>query len=140
MAERACSIDGCARPLKTHGWCGTHYECWRRSGSPFPRTDADRFWEKVNRTGLCWEWTGCLTTQGYGQFRLDGRNEGAHRVAWTWFFGPIPEGREMDHLCRNRGCVRPSHLEPVTRKENTDRGIAGEVNRRRLIGRPRWVA
>lgn len=71
----------------------------------------------------CWEWTaGLRNGEGYGNFHLRGRNCAAHRVSYAEFVGPIPEGADLDHLCRNRRCVRPSHLEPVTRKENLHRG------------------
>jgi len=60
---------------------------------------------------------------GYGMFKIRGRTEKAHRVAYYCSHGPIPEGLVLDHLCRNRGCVNPSHLEPVTNWENVLRGV-----------------
>ena len=75
--------------------------------------------------GGCLEWTGALR-MGYGKFRgVAGRTTTAHRVVWETFVGPIPEGLELDHLCRNRKCVNPDHLEPVTRRENLRRGSNG---------------
>jgi hypothetical protein len=81
----------------------------------------DRFWAKVE-VGLCWEWTAATNGCGYGWFRFEGRGRLAHRLAWEILVGPIPEGYDIDHLCRNTLCVNPDHLEPVTRSENLKRG------------------
>lgn len=81
----------------------------------------DRFWSRVDADGDCWEWTGS-TREGYGAVRFRGRNTLAHRVSYEHLVGPIPEGLELDHLCRNRRCVNPDHLEPVTHRENLLRG------------------
>lgn len=70
----------------------------------------------------CWEWTGGTDPTGYGRFFFDGRMGYAHRFAYETAVGPIPAGFDIDHLCRNRRCVRPSHLEAVTRRENLMRG------------------
>lgn len=82
-----------------------------------------RFWDRVNKTKTCWLWTGGLKSGGYGSFYSDGRSHAAHRFAYELEVGPIPEGLTLDHLCRVRTCVNPLHLEPVTRKVNTLRGI-----------------
>ena len=78
--------------------------------------------------GSCWEWTGAKW-KGYGQFGTQitpgkWRNVKAHRFAYEMFVGPIPEGLQLDHLCRNPGCVNPDHLEPVTNRENGLRGTS----------------
>jgi hypothetical protein len=75
--------------------------------------------QKVGITPGCWEWLGYKEPQGYGRV---GRNKAAHRVVYELLVGPIPEGLTLDHLCRNRGCVNPAHLEPVPRGENVLRG------------------
>lgn len=70
----------------------------------------------------CWEWYGTLTGDGYGKLWYEGRRRNAHALVYELLVGPVPEGLELDHLCRNRKCVRPDHLEPVTHKENCNRG------------------
>ena len=73
----------------------------------------------------CWLWTGTLSGSGYGQFQLSPvtkKKAQAHRASYEYFVGPIPEGMQIDHLCRVRCCVNPAHLELVTQSENTRRG------------------
>lgn len=89
------------------------------------KTREQRFWEKVDRRGPdeCWLWTGAITGRGYGNFLFKPGNRQAHRVAYELLVGPIPEGLVLDHLCRVRACVNPAHVEPVTQRENTLRGL-----------------
>jgi HNH endonuclease len=97
----------------------------------------ERFLGKIEITADdCWNWTaGCFPT-GYGKFRVGRTGTSlAHRWSYLFFIGPIPEGKEIDHLCRNRKCVNPTHLEPVSRRENTLRGEAPNTNRARALGR-----
>ena len=81
----------------------------------------ERFWRKVDRSGDCWIWTAGTYTQGYGSFAIGYTSIQAHRFAWTHLRGPIPEGLTLDHLCRTKRCVNPSHLEIVTHAENSRR-------------------
>ena len=85
---------------------------------------AERFWAKVDLSapGGCWVWTAGKTSRGYGSFKLAARQVPAHRVAYESLVGPVPPGRELDHLCRVRACVNPAHMEPVTHRENVLRG------------------
>jgi hypothetical protein len=97
------------------------------------RDVADRFWEKVRQGHApdeCWPWTagtsGSRAAYGVLAFKVKGRtiHKYAHRIAYELEIGPIPEGLEIDHLCRNPICVNPAHLEPVTHRENVLRGEA----------------
>lgn len=89
-------------------------------------TREERFWAKVDRRGdqECWEWQAYIEPRGYGRFRGGGRRQLAHRYAYELLVGPIPDGLHIDHLCRNRRCVNPAHMEPVTMRENILRGMA----------------
>lgn len=69
-----------------------------------------RFWSHVRKTKKCWVWTGCKCSGRYGNFRVDGKMQLAHRVAWTLTRGRIRKGRLILHRCDNGFCVRPSHL------------------------------
>lgn len=66
----------------------------------------------------CWEWLRTRTPTGYGFIRVFEKTVSAHRLSYELFVGPIPAGLEVHHTCRNRGCIRPAHLEAVTRDEN----------------------
>lgn len=80
---------------------------------------AEFFISKIRKTSTCWIWTGFVGPNGYGSI---GKRY-VHRLSYEMFVGTIPEKLEIDHLCRNRRCVNPSHLEPVTHKENSVRGF-----------------
>lgn len=89
--------------------------------------ELERFRAKytVCPTTGCWNWTASCTSNGYGQFHINSgakRNVGAHRWAYETLVGCVPDGLQLDHLCRNRRCVNPAHLEPVTPQVNTLRG------------------
>lgn len=118
----------CARPVRRRRLCNTHYMRWYRTGSAMPavkETLSERFVGLVDQldSAVCWLWQGA-TRRGYGRFRVDTRNVQAHRFAYELWVGPIPDGHEVDHLCRNTLCVNPAHLEPVTGEENLRRQAA----------------
>jgi hypothetical protein len=86
------------------------------------------FWEKIDTSAGdagCWLWLRARTRGGYGELKVGGHVRYAHRVAYELFKGDIPTGLTIDHLCRNRGCVNPAHMEAVTNRENTFRGMRG---------------
>ena len=90
----------------------------------------ERFWSKVNKQtdNGCWLWTG-EKLKGYGRFRFwvaakKSKRVYAHRFAWEQVRGSIPDGMQIDHLCRVRSCVNPDHLEVVTPRENNLRGMS----------------
>jgi hypothetical protein len=102
------------------------------------KTLAERFEAKYipEPNSGCWIWIGALEGGGYGNISSGGSRKAkrikAHRVAYVLYKGEVPEGKDLDHLCRLRCCVNPDHLEPVTRQENIRRSpIAVAANHAR---------
>jgi hypothetical protein len=79
------------------------------------------FWSHVSKTDTCWLWTGPVLQNGYGRLCVRSQPHYAHRISHEMLIGPIPDGLEIDHLCRVRNCVNPDHLEAVTHAENLRR-------------------
>lgn len=136
---RSCSVTGCANSHWAKGFCVPHYGRWRYHGDPLAghlpgsATTEERFWHKVDIKGPneCWVWNGAVDGSGYGSFghkKPFQRGYLAHRYAYEKLRAPIPEGLQIDHLCRNRGCVNPAHLEIVTQRENMNRGMAHRIS------------
>jgi hypothetical protein len=99
----------------------------------------ERFMSKfsINEEAGCWVWDAYTDPRGYGRYTVSkaDRSALAYRVAWVAVHGAVPEGMELDHLCRNPSCVNPAHLEPVTHQENCQRGAIGETTRTRMLAR-----
>jgi len=99
-------------------------------GAPFKERIPimERFWSKVKKTDTCWEWTAFINPDGYGIFGIGSRADGsrrtihAHRWIYEQTYGKAPANYDIDHICHNRTCVRPDHLEAVTHKTNMERG------------------
>jgi hypothetical protein len=134
--QTACEAsEECGGKPLARGLCPKHYARWRTHGTPTParRTVLDRFWAKVDKhgpiparrpdLGPCWVWT-AAKSKGYGRFSAGGRLVQAHRLSFMILAGPVADYLELDHLCRNHACVNPAHLEPVTHKVNSLRGIS----------------
>jgi hypothetical protein len=93
------------------------------AGPRIPSADwQEKFAAKVDTSGDCHMWLGAFDQHGYGLFLFDGRQRPAHRIAYTIAHGYVPSGLVVDHLCANKWCVNPDHLEAVTNGENVRRG------------------
>ena len=130
---KKCSITNCEKPIKARGLCASHYQNLWRTGDPMRplvRAAGERALRRVDRSdpAACWVWSGAMDGQGYGHLRAGPAGAGfvrAHIAAYEHGFGKVPDGLELDHLCRNKLCINPAHLEPVTHAENLRRaGIA----------------
>lgn len=113
-----CSVTACRKLETRKGLCWRHYGQWLKTGNQQKRGDVniDKNGPIPDRRpdlGPCWMWVGKLRKDGYGPYK---RIYVKHR-------GPVPEGLDLDHLCRNIQCVNPWHLEAVTRLENIRRGV-----------------
>lgn len=130
---KLCSIEGCEKVATARGWCVMHYHRWRRHGTTdrmsshgggYRRGDISTWFMKnveITRAG-CWLWKKYRDRNGYGRVQVDHKNKWVHRFSYEHFVGPIPEGLQIDHLCRTPLCINPEHLEAVTPLENTRRG------------------
>lgn len=130
METKHCSVEGCANQYFSRDLCWTHYYKAKAAGTlpprPPPLTTPERFWSKVRKAAGdgCWEWTAHITSAGYGQFWFSpGHGVVAHRVAWQFVNGEIPEGVKVCHRCDNPRCVRAEpggsgHLFLGTQKDN----------------------
>lgn len=141
LALPICAKCGRSRPVHRRDLCRPCYKKWLADPSverPSKRTPEQRFWAKVNKRGpmperrpelgRCWLWTASINPKtGYGAFaRRHGEGIDAHRFSYELAHGSIPEKHDVHHLCQRRACVRPEHLEAVTRSKN----MAERVNRR----------
>jgi len=129
---KKCSVPGCDRKHLAKGLCALHYDR-KRDGrsfeikSRYELTAIDRIMEKVIilQNG-CWIYTGKLTSKGYPHVRDDkGKMKFAYRIVFEHHKGPVPDGFELDHLCKRRACCNPEHFETLSHRENIIRGNSG---------------
>jgi len=131
MAIVPCSVDGCTAPSRTRGWCGPHYQRWRRTGSETGggpsiigrHATADERLRNIGWTvkpSGCWEWKGATGPRGYGKLSYRGATVPAHRLSYEAYVGPIPEGAYILHGCDNPPCMNPAHLQPGDHTENME--------------------
>lgn len=130
MYGTTCSIEGCDKLHFSRGWCKAHHSRWVRHGDPEGgrqsnlrgRPPLDRLLARrtIDARG-CWVISG--GAGGYPKLLVEGVYQKAHRWSYEHYRGPIPDGLQLDHLCRNIACANPEHLEPVTQRENVLRGV-----------------
>lgn len=130
--KNTCSIDGCDKPATGRDWCHNHLRKWQRNGTPtpVPLTEEERFFARVAEgADGCWLWHK-ISDAGYGfPFApVAGCHYLPHRWVYEFLIAEIPEGLVIDHLCENRACVNPWHLEPVTQQVNVLRGYRREAS------------
>lgn len=131
MGQKQCSICGRLDGRITRGMCWMHYMRWHTHGDPTvvlkkkkrdDQTVAEWFLTFVDKPESgCWEWTGFKDRNGYGKFNALEGEQLAHRAAYRLFVGEIRKDLTLDHICRNRGCVNPEHLDCVSHSENMRR-------------------
>lgn len=121
-------------------WCDPCHTAWeiRRSKPEAQVKLRERFEGKISSEDECWVWQGAKSDTGYGSLGVEGKTCHAHRIAYEFWVGPIPPRKTIDHLCRNRACVRPEHLEAVSPKENSAKGLLGVLKKECAQGHP-WT-
>ena len=119
-----CTVDGCDKDVDARGFCHTHYQRFKRHGSPNENSLSHappevRFWRYVEKTDGCWLWVGGSKSQkGYGKIEIKGKHKLAHRLSYEIHKGPIPDGLLVMHSCDNPSCVNPDHLSVGTQSQN----------------------
>lgn len=128
----SCIAEDCDRRAKARSMCKMHYSRWRKHGHTRGRpTVLERLISQIEVDGDCWIYTGYTPPDGYGRIHYNRKPALAHRVCYEQLVGPIPEGLELDHVCRRPACVNPDHLDPVDHRTNAMRGAAPAIRRHR---------
>ena len=126
-----CSVDGCNEKHKAKGYCKKHYMRVRAHGDPHTTlgptpvregTAWERLEQRIEKVDHgfyqpCWEFTGCIDN-GYGHMMYEYKKYRTHRISYEHHHGPIPDGMVVDHICCNKKCCNPDHLDAVTHEEN----------------------
>lgn len=129
MIDMKCSVQDCDKEVHQKSYCCAHYQRQWKYGrltlKHAPENVLKRFYETIEQgTNGCWLWTGVRDWHGYGQLTVGGKRTRAHRYIYEAVVGKIPDGLQIDHLCFNKACVNPKHLEAVTNRENISRARA----------------
>lgn len=124
----------CGRPVLARGLCSREYQAARKSGAlevkRYRRPPEEYFFEKVDTSGPCWDWTADCDRDGYGRFSVGLRHGDlagtyrAHRWCWEFLCGVQLGELELDHSCRNRKCVNPDHLEVMTKRQHNAKTLS----------------
>ena len=96
--------------------------------------DIARFWAKVDKSGDCWTWQASTDRRGYGHIWFNGKLVYAHRFAYALSYGECANGLEIDHMCHNRRCVNPEHLQLVTNQQNAENRCARKGSKSGIRG------
>lgn len=131
---RTCETPNCDRRARPCGLCDLHKARFQKHGSTAEPHIRKIAFTHVEYTADCWNWKRSKDNHGYGRIGVHNKVLLAHRVVYELLVGPIPDGLELDHLCRNPSCVNPDHLEPVMHVENVRRGDAAQLGDRCKYG------
>lgn len=143
MVPNLCPIPDCNEAQESWNLCAEHLRLAVEHGTKklmLMRPLRERFWEKVDKSGDCWTWTGSMKSNGYGNIGVHGKALYAHRVSYELHVGPIPRGLLIDHLCHNRACIRPEHLRAVTMKQNQEHRSGARSDSKSGVRGVHWSA
>ncbi|MFJ4997125.1 HNH endonuclease [Microbacterium sp. NPDC088619] len=137
MTDRTCMFEGCDKRSRARGLCEAHYRQLMKGQELRPlfsdrvkpsATLSERLAIYTRKSEGCWEWMGGHNRFGYARMKWNGTGTSVYRVVWESEHGPVPRGMHVDHMCRNKGCVNPAHLQVVTPKENGENASLSKAN------------